>query len=160
MSCSYQSNSIFDMGWSYRAIWFLSFVKGQAGARNCSEPFIVILSAFHLAGKTKHSVLYETKNRRQPVQKRSLLNQVSSCSTCGGALASAASRACHHKRNRILLRWVGCQSKKLSTRIRSAVTVFNVHCSLEIAPAATDESDCDGVPGQPAPAAADGAVDA
>ena len=160
MCCSYQSNSIVDMGWSYRAICFLRFVKGQVGARNCSEPFIVILSAFHLAGKTKHSVLYETKNKRPPVQKRSLLNRVSSCSTGGGALARAASKACHHKRNRILSRWVGRQSKKLSTRIRSAVTAFNVHCSLEIAPAATDESGGDGVPGPPAPATADGAVDA
>jgi hypothetical protein len=79
------------MGWSYRAIWFLRFVKVQAGARNCSEPFIVILSAFHLAGKTKHSVLYETKNKRPPVQKRSLLNRVSSCSTGGrGAIRDAA----------------------------------------------------------------------
>ncbi len=43
MRCIYQINSIFDMGWSYSAIWFLRFVKGQAGARNCSEPFIVIL---------------------------------------------------------------------------------------------------------------------
>jgi hypothetical protein len=34
MRCSYQSNSFFDMGWSYKAIWFLLFVKGQAGARN------------------------------------------------------------------------------------------------------------------------------
>ena len=91
MCSSYQSNSIFDMGWSYRAIWFLLFVKGQAGARNCSEPFIVILSAFHLAGKTKHSVLYETKNKRPPVQKKFLLNQVSSCSTGGrGAIRDAA----------------------------------------------------------------------
>jgi hypothetical protein len=51
----------------------------------------VILSAFHLAGTTKHSVLYETKNKRPPVQKKSLLNQVSSCSTGGpGAIRDAA----------------------------------------------------------------------
>ncbi len=42
--------------------------------------------------------------------------------------------------------------------IRSAVTAFNVHCSLEIAPAATADSCGDGVLGSPAPAAADGAV--
>ncbi len=88
----------------------------------------------------------------------SLLNRVSSCSTSCGA--RAASRACHHKRNRILSRWVGRQSKKQSTRIRSAVTAFNVHCSLEIAPAATAESGGDGGPGPAAPATDDGAVNA
>jgi hypothetical protein len=51
----------------------------------------VILSAFHLAGTPKHSVLYETKIKRPPVQKKSLLNQVSSCSTGGrGAIRDAA----------------------------------------------------------------------
>ncbi len=96
-----------------------------------------------------------TKGRLFKKKKRSLLNWVSSCCISGGA--RAASRASHHKRNRILSRWVGRQSKKLSTRIRLAVTASNVHCSLEIAPAATDES---GVPGPAAPATTDGAVDA
>ncbi len=60
-------------------------------SRSCHIPFIVILSVFHLAGTTKHSVLYETKNKRPPVPKKSLLNQVSSCSTGGhGAISDAA----------------------------------------------------------------------
>ncbi len=51
----------------------------------------MILGAFHLAGKTKNSVLYEIKNKRPPVQKRSLLNRVSSCSTGGcGSIRDAA----------------------------------------------------------------------
>jgi hypothetical protein len=95
MRCSYQSSSIFDMGWSYRAIWFLRFVKGQAGAEiaklqhtlHCDTECIPSCRP----GTTKHSVLYETKNERRPVQKKSLLNQVSSCSTGGrGAIRDAA----------------------------------------------------------------------
>ncbi len=43
----------------------------------------MILSANEFAGKMERPVLYQSKNKEQPVQKRSLLNQVSSCSTCG-----------------------------------------------------------------------------
>jgi hypothetical protein len=47
-----------------------------------------MLSAFHLAGTTKHSVLYETRTKGR---QKSLLNQVSSCSTGGsGAIRDAA----------------------------------------------------------------------
>ncbi len=35
MGCSYQNMSVFETGWSYRAIWFFRLLKGQEGARNC-----------------------------------------------------------------------------------------------------------------------------
>ncbi len=51
----------------------------------------MILSANEFAGKMERPVLYQSKNKGQPVQKRSLLNQVSSCSTGGrGAIRDAA----------------------------------------------------------------------
>jgi hypothetical protein len=51
----------------------------------------MILSANEFAGKMERPVLYQSKNKGQPVQKRSLLNQVSSCSTGGrGAISDTA----------------------------------------------------------------------
>ncbi len=51
----------------------------------------MILSANEFAGKMECPVLYQSKNKRPPVQKRSLLNRVSSCSTSGrGAIRDAA----------------------------------------------------------------------
>jgi hypothetical protein len=93
MRCSYQSNSIFDTGWSYRAICLLRFVKGQAGAEiaKMQHTLHCDTECIPSRGTTKHSVLYETKNKRPPVQKNSPLNQVSSCSTSGrGAIRDAA----------------------------------------------------------------------
>jgi hypothetical protein len=51
----------------------------------------MILSANEFAGKMERPVLYQSKNKGPPVQKRSLLNRVSSCSTGGsGAIRDAA----------------------------------------------------------------------
>ncbi len=51
----------------------------------------MILSANEFAGKMERPVLDESKNKGPSVQKRSLLNRVSSCSTCGcGSIRDAA----------------------------------------------------------------------
>ncbi len=52
---------------------------------------IMILSANDFAGKMERPVLYKSKNKGPHIQKRSLLNRVSSCSTGGrGAIRDAA----------------------------------------------------------------------
>jgi hypothetical protein len=51
----------------------------------------MILSANEFAGILERPVLYQSKNKGPPVQKRSQLNRVSSCSTGGrGAIRDAA----------------------------------------------------------------------
>jgi hypothetical protein len=52
----------------------------------------MILSATDFEGKMEHPVLYESKNKGQPVQRRSLLNWVSSCTTGGSSTIRNAAK--------------------------------------------------------------------
>jgi hypothetical protein len=68
----------------------------------------MILSANEFAGKMERPVLYQSKDKGPPVQKRTLLNRVSSCSTGGrgairdAAFASAPPATLSHRPDRIL----------------------------------------------------------
>ncbi len=50
--------------------WAVPTEAEPAGGRRQGRPFIMILSALHFAGKTKHPVLYETKDKGPSVRKR------------------------------------------------------------------------------------------
>jgi hypothetical protein len=88
MGWSYQHVFLLALGWSYNTFFFLqwagvtstffflqwagvtsivfftpTFPSWHQKLRGCSQHSIMILSAFHFAGKTKHPVLYETKEK-------------------------------------------------------------------------------------------------
>ena len=89
----------------------------------------MILSANEFAGKMERPVLYQSKNKGPPVQKRSLLNRVSSCPTggrgaiCDAAFASASPATPSRRPDRVLFEIL---NKKLSCNEFPALqTVFS-----------------------------------